>query len=307
MHKVLLVSNPRAGTTSPRTKEVIVKALAADFKLEVADTAARGHASELAADAVDRDFEAVLAFGGDGTINEVSQGLVGSEVALGMLPGGSTNVFTRSVGVPRDPVEATAFVASRLRSQTRRRIHVGTLTTDGEQPRHFLFAAGMGLDAEVVKRVEADPEAKRRRGEWFFLRNAIAAGLTDYRSVEPAIEMRIQGSEPERLVFVVCCNSRPFTYFKRMPVDACPEARLDRGLDLFGLTKVRAATVPRVAWGVLVSRSHVRWRNGRYHHDVDGADLRASRPLPVQVDGDYIGDRSGITLGLQRSALDLLV
>ncbi|HEY7875101.1 MAG TPA: acylglycerol kinase family protein, partial [Actinomycetota bacterium] len=105
MEKVLLISNARAGSVSARTKEVIVKALSADFKLEVADTAARNHATELARDAVDRDFDAVLVFGGDGTINEAAQPLIGSDVALGILPGGSTNVMARSLGVPRDPVE----------------------------------------------------------------------------------------------------------------------------------------------------------------------------------------------------------
>ena len=116
MKKVLLVSNAHAGSVSARAKEVISKALSADFKLEVTDTARRSHASELARDAVDRDFDAVVAFGGDGTINEVAQGLVGTDVALGILPGGSTNVMARSLGVPSHPIDATAFVAAHLRA-----------------------------------------------------------------------------------------------------------------------------------------------------------------------------------------------
>lgn len=302
MDKLLLVANPRAGSVSARTKEVIVKALAADFKLEDAVTHSRDHATELARDAVDRGFDAVVAFGGDGTINEVAQALVGTDVALGMLPGGSTNVTVRSLGVPRDPVEATAFLASHLRSKTRRRINVGRL-----DDRYFLFSAGMGLDAEVVKRVEADPEAKRKRGEWFFLSNAVKAGATRYRGAEPSITVTVDDGLPDRVLLAICCNARPFTYFKRFPVDVCPEASLDGGLDFYGLTKIRLGTIPRIAWAVLASRSHLRWRNSRYHHDVGKVRLDSDHPLPVQVDGDYIGERHGGTIALVPDSLDLLV
>ncbi|MDQ3940670.1 MAG: diacylglycerol kinase family lipid kinase [Actinomycetota bacterium] len=302
MDKLLLIANPNAGSVSARTKEVIIKALAADFKLEDAVTHSRDHASELARDAVDRGFDAVVAFGGDGTINEVAQPLVGTDVALGLLPGGSTNVTIRSLGIPRDPVEATALLSARLRSRTRRRINVGRVDA-----RYFLFSAGMGLDAEVVKRVEADPEAKRRRGEWFFLRNALTAAATEYRGRDASITMQVEGGEPERVVLAVCANGRPFTYFKRFPVDVCPSARLDGALDLFAITKVRLVTIPRVAWGVLVSRSHVKWRNSRYFHDVSSARLTADEPLPVQVDGDYIGERSQASIELVPEALELVV
>lgn len=281
---------------------MIVKALQADFKLEIADTQGRSHASELAADAVDRGFDSVVVFGGDGTINEAAQGLVGSRVSFGFIPGGSTNVLARSLGVPRDPVEATAFVASHIRSGTVRTINVGRVND-----RYFLFSAGVGLDAEVVKRVEADPEAKRRRGEWFFLSNALKAGFTEYRGTDPWIEIRVPGKPPERVVLAVCCNGRPFTFFKGLPVDVCPQARLDGGLDIFGLTRLRAMTIPRVAWALLVGRGHVRWRNGRYFHDQESFSLVCDVPLPLQVDGDHIGSVQRAEMSIVTAALDLLV
>src|SRR5687768_17831665 len=120
MQRVLLVTNSFAGSVSARAHEVITKALSADFKLEAEETKSRDHATELARDAVERGFDAVVAFGGDGTINEIAQALVGTDVALGVLPGGSTNVLVRSLGVPNDPIEATAFLSSRLRSGTKR-------------------------------------------------------------------------------------------------------------------------------------------------------------------------------------------
>jgi diacylglycerol kinase family enzyme len=298
---VLLIANARAGSVSARTKEVIIKALSADFKLEVVDTEARDHATDLARDAVDRGFDAVLVFGGDGTINEAAQAVVGSDVALGILPGGSTNVMARSLGVPRDPVEATAFGASRMRSRSTRRVNVGQF-----EERYFLFSAGMGLDARVVQLVEENPEAKRKHGEWLFLGNALKAAFMEFRGADPSIAVRVSGYEPVDAVLGVCCNARPFTYFKRFPVDACPEAQLDSGLDLLVITKVRAMTIPRIAWGLLVSRNHVNGRNARYHHDLEGFELVARGPLPVQVDGDYIGERDHGEVRLVPTALTLL-
>jgi diacylglycerol kinase family enzyme len=287
---------------SARTKEVILKALQADFKLEAADTAARDHASDLAAEAVARGFHAILVFGGDGTINEAAQGLIGSDVALGILPGGSTNVMARSLGVPRDPVEATAYGAARLRSGTTRRIHVGRLNH-----RYFLFSAGMGLDAEVVKRVELNPEAKRKRGEWSFLTNALKAGFTQYAGADPSITLTVEGAEPERVILAICCNGRPFTYFKGFPVDALPEARLDGGLDFLGFGRIRRVTIPRIAWSLFVSRSHPRWRSATYHHNLTSGRMVGDGPMPVQVDGDYIGELDTAEIDLVREALTLAV
>lgn len=287
---------------SARTKEVIVKALQADFKLEAADTLRRSHATELARDAVDRGFDAVVAFGGDGTINEAAQSLAGTDVSFGFIPGGSTNVIARSLGVPRDPVEATSFMASHIRSGTTRVINLGKLNN-----RYFLFCAGVGLDAEVVRRVEADPEAKRRRGEWFFLSNALKVALTQYRGADPTVLLDMPVSAPERVVLAVFANGRPFTYFKRLPVDACPEATLDGGIDVFALKRARAVTIPRLAWALLVSRSHVGWRSSIYYHDLAEATIRCDSPLPVQVDGDYIGASGALSLRLERHALRLLV
>lgn len=282
-------------------KEVIVKALSADFKLDVADTEARGHAIELARGAALDGFDAVLAFGGDGTINEAAQELVETDVAMGMIPGGSTNVMARSLGIPIDPVEATAFAASHLRSGTKRRVNVGRIGA-----RYFLFSAGMGLDAEVVRRVEADPEGKRAHADRTFLYNALKVGATEYRGAEPEVTLETAISEPEKVLFSVICNARPFTYFKSYPVDACPRASLDKGLDFFGLKKLRLLTIPRVAWAVFVSRSHIKWKNACYYPDVDRGSLRATKPMPVQVDGDYIGEMDRAVVRLVPDSLDLL-
>jgi diacylglycerol kinase family enzyme len=301
--KVMLISNPRAGSVSARTKEVIAKALSADFKLEVQDTRHRDHAVELSTDAVDRDFDAVVAFGGDGTINEVAQPLVGTDVALGLLPGGSTNVMARALGVPRDPVEATAFLASNLRSGTKRRIGVGKM--DG---RYFMFSCGIGLDAEVVKRVEADVAAGTQKTEWTFIKHALKAGVSEYRMADQWLTVKVPGFDPLTGVLGICCNARPFTYYKRFPVDACPEARLDRRLDLLVMRNIRTGTIPRLFWSLFVSRGHTKWkRKSRYFHDIQSFTWTAAVAKPIQVDGDFIGETQEVEVSHVPNALDVLV
>lgn len=297
----MLISNPRAGSVSRRTHDVIVRALQSDFKLEANETTHREHAIELSREAVDRDFEAVLAFGGDGTINEVAQPLVGTDVALGIITGGSTNVMARSLGMPTDPVEATSFVAEHLRRGTKRRVGVGRL-----DERYFLFSAGIGLDAEVVRRVEDRVTRTGRKSEWFFLRQALAAAATEYRGAEQWLKITV-GDEEFDAVLGICCNAWPFTYFKRWPINACPQARLDDRLDMLALGRIRATTIPRIARAVFGAGSHIKWKNNRYWHDVPEIRWAASVPKPVQVDGDYIGLRTQARLDHIPDSLDLLV
>ncbi len=301
MKRVMLISNPRAGSVSRRTHDVIVRALQADFKLEANETTHREHAIELSREAVDRDFEAVLAFGGDGTINEVAQPLVGTDVAMGIITGGSTNVMARSLGIPTDPVEATSFVAERLRRDTKRRVGVGRM-----DERYFLFSAGIGLDAEVVRRVEARMTKTGRKSEWFFLRQALAAATTEYRGADQWLTVTV-GSEEFKAVLGICCNAWPFTYFKRWPVNACPQARLDDRLDMLALGKIHATTIPRIIRSIFGNGSHMRWKNNRYWHDIGEVKWNATVAKPMQVDGDYIGLGTEARLVHVPDSLDLLI
>lgn len=297
-----MIANPNAGTVSRRAKQVIKHALAAEFKLEADLTESRHHATELARDAVDRGFEAVLVFGGDGTLNEAAQPLVGTDVMLGMIPGGTTNVFARTLGVPRDPVDATEFAAAQLRSGSHRRIGVGRINE-----RYFLFCCGMGFDAEVVRRVETDPRPRGRSNEWRFLKHALRTGSTEYRTRAPTVTVEVDGHEPVQAIFAICANARPFTYFKGFPVDALPEAGLHRRLDILSLKRLHVRTIPRIAWSVFVSRSHVRWRSTDHFPDVSSARLTSSHPDPIQVDGDYVGETDQADLRHLPDALTLLL
>jgi diacylglycerol kinase family enzyme len=299
--RALLISNAAAGSVTTPLREEVTAALKADLELEVAQTQRRGHATELAGAAADQDFDAVLVLGGDGTVNEAAHGLVGSSVALGLIPGGSTNVMARSLGIPRDPIAAADFVASALRSGSRRRINVGRLND-----RHFLFSAGVGIDAEVVRRVEAEPEKKRRLGEWLWLSNVLKVAVTEYVGAEPSMTARCSSGTGTRVLLLLCANGSPYTYFKHGPVNVLPEARLAGGLDFLGLTRLHPLMVPRLAFSLFVGQSHIRWRTSLYCHDVDGCELVVDRAAPAQVDGDYIGNVTRAEFALVPDALTLL-
>jgi diacylglycerol kinase family enzyme len=301
MKKVLLITNPTAGGAGGRLLEAASSALVGDFTLEVAETEGRDDATRLAREAVGNGIDALLAFGGDGTVNEIAQALVHGDVPLGIVPAGTTNVMARSIGMPEDVAEACALLAERIDSGKTRRINVGSI---GD--RFFLFGAGMGLDAEVIRAVEGDPEKKRRQRHLFFLQQAIATALR-HRGASPAISMTVDGGEETKVVLALCANAGPFTYFGRHPVDVFPQVELEEGLDAFGLKRIGAGTIPRLAWSFFVSRSHVSWPVGTYHHDVRSVELRAAVPLPVEVDGDYIGEWDQATVSLIPHALQLLL
>ena len=156
MARLLLIGNPSASSVTPRAKVVIAKALGADHDVTVAATSRRGHATRLAQGAVSDGYDVVVALGGDGTLNEVANGMAGSDVVLGVLPGGSTNVFARTIGMANNPIEATSELLSALEAVSTRRIGLGTVNG-----RYFLFHVGMGLDAEVVRLVERRGQLKR--------------------------------------------------------------------------------------------------------------------------------------------------
>jgi diacylglycerol kinase family enzyme len=301
MRKVFLIANPTAGGMEGGLTKDAAAALRGDFSLEMAETSGRDAATGLARQALGAGADAVIVLGGDGTVNEVAQALVHSDVALGIIPAGTTNVMARAIGIPPDVTEASRFLAARLDSNRKTRINVGQM---GD--RYFLFGAGMGLDAEVIRSVEERPERKRKLGHFFFLQQALATAKR-HTGAEPTIAMTVDEGHQELVLLALVANAGPFTYFGRRPLHVFPHVRLHKGLDAFGLTRLGRGTVPRLAWAFFVSRSHLRWSNSSYHHDVRRIELHAATPLPVEVDGDYIGEWDQATVSLIPLALDLLM
>ena len=252
--------------------------------------------------AVHDDVDLVVALGGDGTVNEVANGLAGSNVPLGILPGGGANVFARSLGIPNDPVEATALLIEHA-DRAPRRIPLG-LCDD----RHFLFACGVGLDAAIVEAVERRRALKRSIGQGYYVWSGlrVVAGSDRRR---PHVTVR-WGAElehrRERLFLAIAQNCSPFTYFGGRQSRLCPRVRLEGGLDLFAVDTMRPQTLVRIFAQTFGSGSHIRHKRALYLHDETRIEITCDEPMAVQMDGEFVGRRRRLELRSVPNALSLL-
>lgn len=304
--RALLVVNPTATATTRGAREVLAHALASETKLDVVETQARGHATSLARQAVDDGLDVVVALGGDGTVNEVVNGLLaagpGSGLpALAVVPGGGANVFARALGLPPSPVEATGRLLQALAQGRRRPVGLG-LADD----RWFTFCAGLGLDAAVVRRVEARRTAGAAATPWLYVRQGLAQFfLSEGRGT--ALTVHPETGEPVPVGFALVCNSRPWTYLGARPVVPCPEASFETGLDLFALTSLRTVPTFRHLRQMLVSRPRPRGAAVLALTDQDGFRVTAEHPVALQVDGEDVGDRTEVVFRSVPLALDVVL
>ncbi len=325
--RALLVVNPAATTTSARTRDVISRALASELKLEVAGTEYRGHARELAREAAERNAaDVVIALGGDGTVNEVVNGLLHSDPQgeeremlprLAVVPGGSTNVFARALGLPNHAVEATGALLDAIRARRERPIGLGLASgtpgsVDAEVPRRwFTFNAGVGFDAGVVGRVESQRERGKRSTHALYVRQAMRHFVGDHRArVRGGITLLRPGQEPvEGLALAVICNTAPWTFLGNRPIYAAPQASFDTGLDVFGLSKLSSASLARYG-SQLLRTTPERGLHGKHVvslHDEAEVTLQSQAPLPFQLDGDHLGLRTSVRFTGARHALRVIV
>ncbi|HEX4718999.1 MAG TPA: diacylglycerol kinase family protein, partial [Thermoleophilaceae bacterium] len=186
--RMLVIVNPYATTVSDRLKNLVVYALQSRYDVEAVDTQAKAHATELCREAADEGYEVVVAFGGDGTVNEAANGLVGTDVPLTCLPGGSTNVFCRTLGIPRDVVDATEHLLQVADHFHPRRVDLGRVNG-----RHFTFSSGIGLDASVVEQVDAHPKLKARYTRWYYTYVAVSQFMRKYLLHPPRVAVEVDG------------------------------------------------------------------------------------------------------------------
>jgi diacylglycerol kinase family enzyme len=302
--RALLVVNPNATTTTPRTRDVLVRALRSEMKLEIAETQSRGHAADLAHDAALTGTDLVVSLGGDGTVNEVVNGLLrdGPSPDLPMLavvPGGSTNVFARALGLPRDIVEATGTILEKLREAEYRTIGLGRA-----DDRWFTFCAGLGLDAEVVRRVEGHRDDGRVSTRALYVRATAMQYLTATDRKASHLTLHHPGGAiVSGLAMAVVQNTAPWTYWGDRPVHPSPEASFDRGLDLFALRALHLPSTLRAARQILATSAGPRGRRVYRLHDQGGFTLTADRPVAFQLDGDYLGERREVVFHSEPDAL----
>ncbi len=286
--RMLIIVNPYATTVSDRLKNLVVYALRGRYDVVAVDTEARDHATDICRQAAREGYDVVVAFGGDGTVNEAANGLAGSDTPLCCLPGGRANVYCRLLGIPTDVVDATEHLLRMADDWSPRRVDLSRVNG-----RHFVFSAGVGLDASVVERVDAHPRLKARLGEWYYTWTAIGAFNRRYLVNPPQLEVELDGERVQGVTAIVQ-NGSPYTYFGERPVHLGEGAELDSG-DLAGIVLQRARPIdmPTIAWRALSKRARVV-RHRHIHPFTGLAELRVrscdDRPLPLQVDGDYIGE-----------------
>jgi diacylglycerol kinase family enzyme len=297
-HRVLLIVNPVARTVSQPTLAVIEKALSADFRLEVSETKERGHANELAAQAVEDGIDLVVVFSGDGTINEAVNALAGTQTALGIIPGGATNTLARALDLPTDPVEATGILITKALDDEAFRLNLGR--ADG---RYFAVNCGAGVDAAAMRRLDAKFPNTKAKFDRAAFRAVAWELLVGYAGRSPDLEVSIDGEDPAPSLSVMVGRTDPYTYYKDRGLRMTPEASLDSGLDVLSVRKLARRSVPRIAWQVFGSARHVTGRDIDYVHDASHVLVTSEEPFPVQVDGDSLGDHRRLEVQLAPEAL----
>jgi diacylglycerol kinase family enzyme len=306
----LVISNPRATATTERQRDVLVHALAADAKLEVEETANRGHAAALACRAMRDGVDVVVALGGDGTVNEVVNGLLTDGVhpgvpRLAIVPGGSTNVVARALGLPNDPFEATSVLIDAMSTDRRRHISLGQA-----DDRWFVFAAGLGYDAAVVAAVEAHRRRGRTSTHALYVRTAVRTYFEQDRR-HPAITLEFaDGSTMSGIYLALVTNCDPWTFLGERPVSPTPRASFDTGLDVYARTRMGAAGIVFAAARMIAAPRRSGRNKGfgsRLEHDLAEFTLRADRPLPFQVDGDALDERRQVRFRGVPRALEVYV
>ncbi|MCK9870556.1 diacylglycerol kinase family protein [Nocardiopsis dassonvillei] len=308
--RALLIMNPQATTTTSRTREVIMGALASELDVTVSETEYRDHAGELAREAAGNGYELVLSLGGDGTVNEVVNGLLTTPEGLrrpryAVIPGGSANVFIRALGVPGDPVEATGLVLEAVREGREREINLGRITSD-QDDRYFTFCAGFGWDADVVQQVENERANGRRATPALYAEVAVKLFFQgDIR--DPSLSVVSHGRSLVGAYFALVTNTTPWTYAGALPLQPTPSSRFDLGLDAFALTHSSHALTGWILSQMFFPKGlpargdgYVTW------HDQDSLQITSSHPRAFQIDGEYLGDREQVNFHSVPKALRIV-
>jgi len=301
--RVVLIANPHASRFSRRQRDRVAAALAAEHQLEAVATSRPGHATALARQAVAGGAELVAVLGGDGTVNEVVNGLRDAPTLLGLLGGGRVNVLARGLGLPADPERATARLLQLLAagSQPRRL----TLGVAGE--RCFVLNAGLGLGGAIVREVERRQRAKQLYGDRAYLAAGLKTLLVDQDRATPHLTVHLdRGRPPLRGFFALVGNGDPFTYLGRRPFRPTPQANWEDGLDLLVGQTMAARWLAVGLTGMLSPNPRSGYRGLSVLHDEDGFSLESDIPLAFQLDGEYLGDRTGVQFGCIRSALEVV-
>jgi diacylglycerol kinase family enzyme len=303
----LLVVNPRATTTSARVTDVIVNALSNELDLQVTMTTHRGHGFELGRAARAQGLDIVITLGGDGVVNEVVNGMleegIGDDVPiLATVPGGSGNVFARALGIPVDAVEATGEIMEAIRANRTRTIGLGQVNG-----RWFTSNAGVGLDAEIISDMEKQRSAGRTASPTRYLMTTLRQYFARTDRKNPALTVTSAAGTDEGVFLAIVQNTAPWTYFGSWPIDPCPQASFDTGLDVFAMRKLRVLSTMRAARRMLAHSTAGSTKDSIVvRHDLDSFTITCSRPMPMQVDGESTPEVTVAEFGSVLAALRVI-
>jgi diacylglycerol kinase family enzyme len=295
--RAVLIVNPYSTHVTGKRITAVEGALREWAELETEFTQRPGHATELAAEFASR-VDAIVVFSGDGTYNEALNGA--DNVPFGFLPGGGTSVFPRALGLPRDPVAAARAVGAALGEDRMRRISLGSVNG-----RRFCFSAGLGFDAEAVRRLDELGRGAdgARPGDITFARLITKMLLERRGRWEPSLEIQGVG----RAAFVLVANGNPYSYAGSVALRVAPDARFEQGLDFIAPTRVRARDLPRLVGYMVRGKGQLEAADVLTGHDLDRIVVRCDHPLPLQADGEDLGDVEEAVFEVKRDAVSVLV
>ena len=295
--RAVLIVNPFATAVDEHRIALVQRALGRGADVTTFLTERRGHATELALEAAEW-ADAIFVFSGDGGFNEALNGLRAGGPPLGCIPGGGTSVLPRALGLPRDAVEAAAHLADALELERTRTISVGVVNG-----RRFSFNAGIGFDAELVRRIELNRSRAGRPGDLAFVATVMRLVAENRARFGPALEIAGIG----RAAFAFVANTDPYTFVGSIPLHVAPQARFEGGLDLVAPRSIRPLDVPRMVKYVATGRGQLEDERILAAHDLDRIEIRCDRPLPLQVDGEDLGDVAEATFECEREAVRVLI
>ncbi len=303
--RMLIIVNPFASTVSAELRNLVVSALAGRYEVEAVDTQSPNHATDIVREAAHEGYDVVVSFGGDGTVNEVANGLAGSNTPMSCLPGGATNVLCKMLGIPGDIVDATEHLLRLADDWRPRKIDLGVANG-----RAFTYSSGFGLDASVAKRIDRNLKLKASRmSDVYFVYCAVETVMREYIVNPPRMDVHVGGATV-RAITTLVQNGDPFTYLDEKPIRVAEGAALDSGsLAGVALRGARPWDVPTIMARLLSARRSVIGHR-QIHHFAGVTELRCEsadgRPIPLHVDGDHIGDVTAAVFGLRPAALSVV-
>ena len=294
--------NSFASSVTARNTVVVHERLSRHHDVQVVETNRRGHATRFAEDAARRGIDVVVAYGGDGTLNEVATGVATTNTALAVLPGGSTNVFARTLGMPNDALQAVDLIVDALE-----RNDISPIGLGRANGRYFTFHTGLGFDAAVVRRVEQRAALKRYAGHPLFVVAGLRTWAVDYDKKRPHFSVDFgNGDTVSDGYFSIIMNTNPYTYLGTRPFDIVPSTGLSAGLSVVTFKTMKTTHMLRTMAAALRGGGvpHYPWLDIRT--DVRHLVVSDARAFPYQLDGDYLGEIQKVEFEFVPDALRLV-